>query len=223
MPWVTFSVIALNIVVFAVTYTISFRDERKAAIAAAQVQQYLQDHPEIMDSNRMDDLANAGIVPKLEAEYLKLTLNQMGREQADLSNYGDEFSEYERLLTNYIRLRDVPVLKTLGFVPASHRHWDVFTSIFVHSGFFYLLENMIFFFAVGFCLEDLWGRPLFAGFYVASGVAGCLLHGLFYPGSHLPLVGASGAIAGVMGAYLIRLHKTKIKFFYIRYGLLAAR
>ncbi|HZS46794.1 MAG TPA: rhomboid family intramembrane serine protease [Blastocatellia bacterium] len=221
IPWITFSLIALNIFAFSITYLISLKDQQRADAAAEQVQEFLRVHPELMDGDRMDELARVGIVPKLEGEYLKLTLSQMGRDHADLSDYNLEFAEYERLLTAYIRLREAPVFKTLGYVPASHRRWDVFTSIFVHSSFWALLENMLFFFAVGFALEDLWGRSLFAVFFVACGVAGCFLHGLFYTNSHLPLVGASGAIAGVMGAYLVRLYHTKIKFFYVRYGILA--
>jgi hypothetical protein len=70
---------------------------------------------------------------------------------------------------------------------------------------------MIFFFAVGFSLEDLWGRNTFLGFYLMAAVA-AVLPSIISP-DPVPLVGASGAISGAMGAFLIRLYKTKIILF----------
>jgi hypothetical protein len=72
---------------------------------------------------------------------------------------------------------------------------------------------MIFFFAVAFSLEDLWGRGIFLGFYLGACVISCLPF-VISP-SNMPLVGASGAISGVMGAFLIRLYKTRIRVGYL--------
>jgi hypothetical protein len=85
------------------------------------------------------------------------------------------------------------------------------THTFVHAGWFHLLGNMLFLFLSGPFIEDLYGRPLYAVLYVLSGVAGA---GAFAAGaahSNLPLVGASGAIAGVMGAFLLRLATRRIE------------
>jgi tetratricopeptide (TPR) repeat protein len=66
----------------------------------------------------------------------------------------------------------------------------------------------------GCSLEDVWGRPLYALVFLASGAAAALSHAYMFPDSSSPLVGASGAIAGLMGAFLIRYYNARIRFFY---------
>ena len=78
-----------------------------------------------------------------------------------------------------------------------------FTSMFVHGGFMHLLGNMLFLWIFGNNIEDFLGPVKFIIFYIASGLAAVALFVLFGPNSQVPLVGASGAIAGVLGAYLI--------------------
>lgn len=84
------------------------------------------------------------------------------------------------------------------------------TSQFLHGGWLHIIGNMIFLWAFGRSLEDAMGTARFLLFYLASGVAAGLVQDLFNAGSHIPTVGASGAIAGVMGAYLIRFPRARI-------------
>jgi len=104
------------------------------------------------------------------------------------------------------------VVQTLGFVPARFLallgHGSlalavipVFTSMFLHAGWLHLIGNMWTLFIFGDNVEDTLGRGPFLLFYLLSGLASLLVFLLFGPGSRTPLVGASGAIAGVMGAY----------------------
>jgi membrane associated rhomboid family serine protease len=74
---------------------------------------------------------------------------------------------------------------------------------FLHGGPMHLLSNMLFLWVFGDNVEDAMGHTMFLAFYLLCGVAGGLAHALFAPGSTLPLVGASGAIAGVIAAYLM--------------------
>src|SRR5437588_9938389 len=90
--------------------------------------------------------------------------------------------------------------------------------MFMHEDIWHLLANLIFFFAVAFTLADLWGRALFAAFYLASGIVAALVFALVFPNSDATLIGASGANAGVMGAFLIRQFKTRLKILYFRIG-----
>ena len=62
---------------------------------------------------------------------------------------------------------------------------------------------MWFLWPCGCNLEDRWGRPVFAGFYLLAAIAGAVGHKLANPASDMPLIGASGAIAGGMGAFLV--------------------
>jgi len=75
----------------------------------------------------------------------------------------------------------------------------------------HLIFNMLFLYLAGPYLEDVWGRPLFAAFYLSAGVFAALVYVLKYPLMEGPMVGASGAIAGLMGAFMIRYGGTKIK------------
>ena len=82
-------------------------------------------------------------------------------------------------------------------------HLTVFTSMFIHGGFLHILGNMLYLWIFGNNIEDLLGPVRFVVFYLACGVAAALTHVLMNPGSVVPTVGASGAVAGVLGAYLI--------------------
>jgi membrane associated rhomboid family serine protease len=79
----------------------------------------------------------------------------------------------------------------------------VLTSMFLHAGFAHLLGNMVFLWIFGNNVEDATGHPRFLLFYLACGVAAALSHILTRPGSTVPMVGASGAISGVLGAYFL--------------------
>ena len=104
------------------------------------------------------------------------------------------------------------IIKLLGFVPVRFLEAvgqgsvvlavvPVFTSMFMHAGWLHLIGNMWTLFIFGDNVEDILGRGRFLVFYLISGVASLMLFFLFSAHSRLPLVGASGAIAGVMGAY----------------------
>lgn len=86
----------------------------------------------------------------------------------------------------------------------------LFTSMFLHGGFLHLAGNMLFLWIFGDNLEDEMGHLPFLAFYLASGVGAGLLHVISAPGSMVPTVGASGAIAGVMGGYLLLYPKAKV-------------
>jgi len=86
---------------------------------------------------------------------------------------------------------------------------NIFTCMFLHGGWMHLLGNMFFLFVFGANVEDRLGPWLFAAFYLGTGVCGNLAHTFADPG-FTPLVGASGAIAGVMGAYVLLFPRTRI-------------
>jgi len=89
-------------------------------------------------------------------------------------------------------------------------YWPFFTSMFIHGGWFHIIMNMWAFWIFGDNVEDTMGPLRFAAFYVLCGLAAGVTHVLTNAGSQLPTVGASGAIAGVMGAYLFLFPRAKI-------------
>jgi membrane associated rhomboid family serine protease len=95
------------------------------------------------------------------------------------------------------------------------------TSMFVHGGFFHLFGNMLYLWIFGNNIEDFLGPFRFILFYLLSGLGASLTHIVFYPNSQVPMIGASGAIAGILGAYLIlypgaRVLTLVFLFFFIR-------
>jgi len=84
------------------------------------------------------------------------------------------------------------------------------TSMFLHGGWMHLIGNMLFLYIFGDNMEDLLGHLGFLAFYLASGLAAAVGQIMADPGSSIPMVGASGAIAGVMGGYLLMFPRARI-------------
>ena len=79
----------------------------------------------------------------------------------------------------------------------------ILTSMFLHGGWFHLLGNMLYLWIFGNHVEDVLGRGRYLVLYLACGIAAALAQAFSSPASHIPMVGASGAIAGVLGAYFM--------------------
>ena len=86
----------------------------------------------------------------------------------------------------------------------------VFTSMFVHSGFWHLAGNLLYLWIFGNNVEDAMGHAKFGAFYLRCGVAAVAGQVLTTPASDIPMVGASGAISGVLGAYLLLYPRAKV-------------
>ncbi len=103
----------------------------------------------------------------------------------------------------------------------------LFTSQFLHAGWGHLIGNMIFFWIFADNVEDAMGHLRFLLFYLGAGAAGALLHVFLDPGARVPLVGASGAISGVLGAYLVYFPTSQVIvavpiFFFVEFVSLPA-
>ncbi len=84
------------------------------------------------------------------------------------------------------------------------------TSTFLHGGWTHIIFNMLFLWVFGDNVEDRLGRFRYLVFYLLAGVAANLTHGLASPGADVPVIGASGAIAGVLGAYFLAFPRSRI-------------
>ncbi|MDH3523424.1 MAG: rhomboid family intramembrane serine protease [Acidobacteriota bacterium] len=91
----------------------------------------------------------------------------------------------------------------------------VLTSMFLHGSWMHLLGNMWFLWIFGNNIEDSMGHARFVAFYLACGVAAAAVHVASAPGSAVPTVGASGAISGVMGAYLVLYPRVRVETLFI--------
>lgn len=104
---------------------------------------------------------------------------------------------------------------TPGLVVAGEKPVTLITSMFLHGGVMHLAGNMLFLWIFGDNMEDELGHIGFALFYLASGVCASLAQVMADPASLVPVVGASGAIAGVMGGYLLLFPKAKVDILFI--------
>jgi membrane associated rhomboid family serine protease len=88
---------------------------------------------------------------------------------------------------------------------------NIFTSMFIHGGWMHIIGNMLFLWCFGRSLEDAMGSAKFLMFYLLCGIAAAFTQSFLTWGSHAPMVGASGAIAGVMGGYLLKFPRARIQ------------
>ncbi len=127
--------------------------------------------------------------------------------------YSSPKPQYSLALT-YVKYGLVPFELTKGEIiyPTIRPVWlTLFTSMFIHGSFGHILGNMWFFWIFGNNVEDYLGSVKFVLFYIAGGVAAALTQIAINPLSKVPVIGASGAIAAVMGAYFYLFPRSKIK------------
>jgi len=137
------------------------------------------------------------------------------RESRKIHLFQDEEQQKLDQLSQKLKntIEDVPYRK-YGFIPAQKSFISLVTYMFIHGGWMHLIGNLLLLYLTGPFIEDVWGRPIFTVFYIIAGLFSGYMFSLYYPNFTGPLIGASGAIAGLMGAFLIRYWRTKIKFFF---------
>ncbi len=102
------------------------------------------------------------------------------------------------------------LIAAYGVIPDRLQLSTLITSMFLHGGWLHLIGNMWFLWIFGDNIEDILGKGKFLLFYLLCGIAAALAHVLMNPFSRMPTVGASGAIAGVMGAYMVKFPHARV-------------
>ncbi len=214
LPWVTFSIMGLCVLVSIFTSLMGSGGEREAAGNLQQALEYFAEHPYLQLPERLYSF--------FEGQY---GADEMAAEIEAMRELGPErpanpeiVAEEQRFLEDlvgeiYAALEQSPMWRW-GLVPARFHVETVITHQFLHGGFWHLFGNLFLLFLAGPFIEDVWGRPLYGAFYIIAGVVAGLMFMVRYPQLDAPLIGASGAIAGVMGAFLVRYWSTNIRFFY---------
>ena len=126
-------------------------------------------------------------------------------------------AEMDSLNQQYVKLSSASIEEQYAFVPANPRPISYLTANFLHGGWLHLIGNMWFLWLAGFVLEDVWGRWLYSAFYLIAGAAALQFYAWTNPGSITPTLGASGAVAALMGAFLVRFPKMKIEMAWVLY------
>jgi membrane associated rhomboid family serine protease len=216
-PWVTIVIIALNVVIFLATHdrmeaeghqagqaqlhililSARYPDTQMPPDVAQMVESFKREHARAYAMLASNDRKS---IDPWDAKLLsgQLTPTDINAEMASLAIQLEQIHK-ESLAWNY------------AFHPYHPTLVSYITADFLHGGWEHLIFNMWFLWLAGVVLEDAWGRVAYPIFYLVAGVVALVVHAGVFRGSFVPVVGASGAIAGLMGAFLARFPKTRIK------------
>ncbi|MBM4363945.1 MAG: rhomboid family intramembrane serine protease, partial [Deltaproteobacteria bacterium] len=245
LPWVTVAIIAANLVVHALTAQsgeralLRFQEKLEQAVEVLGEQPDLELRPPLSEiitpelrQRIREEKARGGSPPEgvpVHGVPMLRVLDELTRDPGgapDLTPATDEELEERRsraqrdldLIARELgRIRTEVPAQAYGYIPAHGEISTLFTYQFLHGGYLHLLGNLWFLWLVGCNVEDVWGRRVFAGFYLAGGIAAAPLHHFFSGDSAAPLIGASGAVAAAMGAFLVQRSSAKIRFLFLMF------
>jgi membrane associated rhomboid family serine protease len=219
-PYVTIGIIALNTIAFLATNWTIERETKEMGEVREHILLLTAAHPDTpMNATEQKLVEN---FRHSQAKMWDLLASRdhtpLDAWDVDMRSWTEPRCEEEmtRLGARLDQMQSESVLGRYAFYPSRRVPISYLTANFLHGGWLHLIFNMWFLWLAGAILEDTWGRPLYTGFYLISGVAALWGYALVYPNGIIPVIGASGAIASLMGAFLARFPKTKIQlgFFY---------
>ncbi|MEJ2691478.1 MAG: rhomboid family intramembrane serine protease [Candidatus Thiodiazotropha sp.] len=143
------------------------------------------------------------------AEFLQ-RLNEGGIIKPD----DDIYQEWHEKRNQFVTLYEAITYVDFGLRPGQLEIIPLISHMFLHAGFGHLIGNMLFLFALGVLIEDLMGRTAFVLLYLIGGLGSAGFYILFSSDSLMPGIGASGAIAGLMGMFSVIYGIRRIRFFY---------
>jgi membrane associated rhomboid family serine protease len=217
-PWITIGIIALNSVIFLYTNYETHNDYPRLAVAEYRILVFSSRYPDARMTPIASDLVAAFKLEHREA-YNRLAEQSAsdddGQAGADPDSHrlstADASAEMSTLCSQLEEVQAHSISWKYAFHPIDPKPWSFVTACFLHGGWLHLIFNMWFLWLAGAALEDLWGRIAYPIFYLATGVLANAVHGIVFPHSLIPCIGASGAIAGLMGGFLARFPKTNIR------------
>lgn len=205
VPVVSIGIAVINVAVFVVSPGHHTYDKGRTLELVGAVAGYQRAHPWLKLPRDCEFTTNMDM-EELEDTSGAYEVEGGAREQQQQLN---------ALCADLIRTVGDPYSARWGLVPARGVFQrGMVTHLFLHGDIFHLLGNLLFFYIVALLLEDLWGRLAFALFYVAAGMLAGLSQALLDLHSMIPVIGASGAIAGCMGAFTFRFASRRIKMAY---------
>lgn len=215
-PWITIAIIALNFVVFGFT---NWRIEEEAAQIGETKLNILMleaSHPYVEKSPEVQ-----AMIERFKTHKPKLWEVIKDPNRRPDSLWDIEMREYDshqanaemaRLTAELDQHQRDSFLEKYAFFSYKRSAISYITAAFLHVGWFHIIFNMWFLWLAGSVLEDAWGRIVYPIFYLTAGAVAFHVQAVADPGSMAAGVGASGAVAGLMGAFLVRYFQTKIHF-----------
>jgi membrane associated rhomboid family serine protease len=219
-PVVTLALIAINTIAFIATHDALTRQAPDLGNVRVHILLLAATHPELTLAPKEQQLADAykDHDPSGWARLQDPARNAIDPWEARLRVVEAQpllQQEMDSLAEEYEKLTQASVAEQYAFVPAHPKAISYLTANFLHGGWLHLIGNMWFLWLAGFVLEDAWGRAVYSVFYLLAGVAALQFHAWANPGSTIPTLGASGAVAALMGAFLVSFPKMKIEMMWI--------
>ena len=212
LPWITFGIMAICLVVHIFLSMEVGTKQDQLESAAQELVQYYFAHPYLELNPEIKKLMLSGVDEERLDAMLAAYTQMIPR--PDRQTLAEEQEKLDQLGAVLLASLDNFPYRKWGYIPADRSLLALLTYMFIHGGWLHLFGNLLLLYITGPFIEDLWGRPIYASFYLVVGALSALMYASHYPNFTGPLIGASGAIAGVMGAFLINFYKTKINFFY---------
>jgi membrane associated rhomboid family serine protease len=210
-PWVTYALLALNVAVSILTAVagpgVKMRQHFNTKME--EIGGFLNERPYLKLPRDLTPYCNQGCVDEFAQKTQQLV--RRGRMPVEWI-VREQQQKLEQLVGEAMKIRAQHPTFGFGFYPSRPIESSILTYMFLHDGMLHLLGNMLFLFVSAPFIEDLFGRVLFTVLYLITGIVAALTHASFFPDSVVPLVGASGAVAGVMGAFLVRLATARLRF-----------
>jgi len=215
-PIVTFTLIALNTLIFLFTKGPIHDQQPARTHVRVQLLVLAAIHPELHMSPGAEAFVEA-FKKKAGDEWDKVVLSSRAAGSARTAIAGEAGDpaqlqeQMDSVCQEFETQQNTDILDQYAFVPARPHALSYVTANFLHGGWFHLIGNMWFLWLAGFILEDNWGRLIYSIFYLVAGAAALQFYAWCAPGSYVPLVGASGAVAALMGGFLVRFPRMKIE------------
>lgn len=204
LPFVTIGLIIVNCIIWVISALIISTQTKALERKQEEILEFLAPHQFTIIENAPELF----YVRDPETVFQKIeNLNLFPAESEETRRWHQLIAEWQEMNNRFL-------YRQFGFTPRYFNLFNLITYMFLHAGFFHLLFNMLYLWMVGCNIEDDWSWKIFLGLYLISGAAAGLMHAGVFPHSATPLIGASGAIAGIMGAFMIRHFKTRIRFAY---------
>ncbi len=211
LPWVTFGIMVLCILAYVLTLAGTHEGDPRQRLD--EVAQYYMSHPYLELDPGLKGVFFHGKTQE-EQEAFREAAKHFAARPDDPADEAAEQRQLDQLTERFFAAVVPAPYREWGLIPAKIHVLAFITYMFMHAGLLHLLGNLFFLYLAGPFIEDVWGRPLYIAFYLAAGVFSAGMFALRYPQMEGPLIGASGAIAGVMGAFFIRYWTSRIRFFY---------
>jgi membrane associated rhomboid family serine protease len=215
-PVITFGLILVNLLIFVATHRRVNEQDSKLGTVREHILMLAATYPQLTLSPQVEEWVTdfRNQYPDDWAEIQDANYEATDDWETRIRQVDDTAAlqiEMDSLAGQYSELMASSIKQRYAFIPAHPRPIAYVTSNFLHGGWWHLIWNMWFLWLAGFVLEDAWGRPIYLLTYLIAGAASCQFDFWANPGSILRSVGASGAIAGLMGAFLVRFPKIKIQ------------